>query len=89
MRSRPPRADAAFRGPKSGPRSPERASQERSAAEGGALGRFRSPLYHQIYLIMRQRIADGEFGTGGMLPSEQVLAEYHGVSRITAKRALD
>ena len=38
---------------------------------------------------MRQRIVDGEFGTGGTLPSEQELAEFHGVSRITAKRALD
>ena len=84
MRSRPPRTDSAQRGPKPGPRG-----ADRPAGEAGALGRFRSPLYHQIYLIMRQRIADGEFGTGGTLPSEQELAEYHGVSRITAKRALD
>lgn len=84
MRSRPPRTDSAQRGPKPGPRG-----ADRPAGEAGALGRFRSPLYHQIYLIMRQRIADGEFGSGGTLPSEQELAEYHGVSRITAKRALD
>ncbi|MFX4222324.1 MAG: GntR family transcriptional regulator [Thalassobaculum sp.] len=85
MRSRPPRIDAGSRVPKIGPRGPERSA----AGEAGALGRFRSPLYHQIYLILRQRIADGEFGSGGTLPSEQDLAEFHGVSRITAKRALD
>ena len=62
---------------------------DETAAGAGALGRFRSPLYHQIYLILRQRIADGEFGVDGVLPSEQDLAAFHGVSRITTKRALD
>lgn len=56
---------------------------------GGAQSRFRSPLYHQIYLILRQRIVDGDFGADGLLPGEQDMAERYGVSRITAKRALD
>jgi GntR family transcriptional regulator len=62
---------------------------DRPIGVAGTLGRFRSPLYHQIYLILRQRIADGDFGQDGTLPSEQDLAEFHGVSRITTKRALD
>ncbi|MCR9070110.1 MAG: GntR family transcriptional regulator [Alphaproteobacteria bacterium] len=84
MRSRSTVANALSRAPKVG-----QSGSDRTAGEAGALGRFRSPLYHQIYLIMRQRIADGEFGTSGTVPSEQELAEFHGVSRITAKRALD
>jgi GntR family transcriptional regulator len=85
MRSRFPRSGREARPSPAAIRGQERPS----AGEAGALGRFRSPLYHQIYLIMRQRIVDGEFGAGGTLPSEQELAEFHGVSRITAKRALD
>lgn len=85
MRSRFPRSGRDSRLAQTASRAAERSS----GGEAGALGRFRSPLYHQIYLIMRQRIVDGEFGTGGTLPSEQELAEFHGVSRITAKRALD
>lgn len=85
MRSRLPRSGRDSRLPQTAVRAADRPA----GGEAGALGRFRSPLYHQIYLIMRQRIVDGEFGTGGTLPSEQELAEFHGVSRITAKRALD
>lgn len=79
MRSKPPRSDTGSRAQRT----------EREAGVAGALGRFRSPLYHQIYLILRQRIADGDFGPDGMLPSEQELGAFHGVSRITARRALD
>ena len=50
---------------------------------------LRAPLYHQIYLILRQGIYDGAYGFGDLLPSEQELARDYGVSRITAKRALD
>ena len=47
------------------------------------------PLYHQIFLLLRDRIYDGEFAVGAFLPGEQELAARFGVSRITAKRALD
>ncbi len=70
-------------------RSARSAGYRPDGGASGAHGRFRSPLYHQIYLILRQRIADGEFGADGTLPSEQELAAFHGVSRITTKRALD
>lgn len=84
MRSRSSRTAASDRAPRNGPRGGDGAT-----GAAGALGRFKSPLYHQIYLILRQRIADGEFDADGSLPSEQELGEFHGVSRITAKRALD
>ena len=55
----------------------------------GAAGALRMPLYHQIYLVLRQQISDGAVKAGDRLPSEQALTELYGVSRITAKRALD
>lgn len=67
-------------------------NDEGSASDGplgGAGSQFRSPLYHQIFLVLRQRILDGVVTSGEKLPGEQELAELFGVSRITAKRALD
>lgn len=55
----------------------------------GVSGNLRTPLYHQIYLILRQNIVDGIYPFDGRLPSEQGLIDTYGVSRITAKRALD
>jgi GntR family transcriptional regulator len=49
----------------------------------------RSPLYHQIYLILRSRILDGEYAPGDYLPGERELEEMFQVSRITAVRALN
>ena len=48
-----------------------------------------SPLYQKIYLIIRDRILSGEYPDQSLLPSEHELAELFGVSRITAKRALN
>lgn len=47
------------------------------------------PLYHQIYLILRQKIVDGSYPFGSVLPSEFEIAHTYNVSRITAKRALN
>lgn len=47
------------------------------------------PLYHQIFLIVRNRIYAGDLLTGDRVPGEQDLTEEFGVSRITAKRALN
>lgn len=47
------------------------------------------PLYHQIFLQLRGEIATGERAVGSRLPTEQELSESFGVSRITARRALD
>ncbi len=42
----------------------------------------------QIYLVLRDRIARGEFDLRGVLPGEQALAEAFKVSRVTLRRAL-
>lgn len=49
----------------------------------------RVPLYHQIYLILRSKILDGEFRPGDYLPGERDLERMFQVSRITAVRALN
>jgi len=47
-----------------------------------------TPLYHQIYLILRRRILDGELETNRPLPGENRLAREFGVSRVTIRKAL-
>lgn len=49
----------------------------------------RVPLYHQIYVVLRDRIVSGRIQSGDVLPGEQDLARDFNVSRITAKRALN
>jgi GntR family transcriptional regulator len=49
----------------------------------------RTPLYHQIFLILRSKILDGEYHPGALVPGERELIEMYGVSRITAVRALN
>ena len=46
------------------------------------------PLYHRVYLLLRQRIAEGGWPADTPMPGEHELAEAHGVSRITIRRAL-
>jgi len=48
-----------------------------------------TPLYHQIYLMLRERIVSGQLAAGEMLDGEQEMARRLGVSRITVKRALN
>jgi GntR family transcriptional regulator len=48
-----------------------------------------TPLYNQIFLLLREQIYGGQFPGGSFLPSEPDLSVQFGVSRITAKRALD
>jgi GntR family transcriptional regulator len=47
------------------------------------------PLYHRIYVILRDQIAQGVYVVGSVLPSEHEIGAEFGVSRVTAKRALD
>lgn len=46
------------------------------------------PLYHQIFLRLREEILSGERAHGSRMPTEAELASIYGVSRITARRAL-
>lgn len=46
------------------------------------------PLYHQIFLQLREEILSGERACGARMPTEEELAAIFGVSRITARRAL-
>jgi GntR family transcriptional regulator len=47
------------------------------------------PLYHRLYLILRDRILRGDDLPGALLPGEHDLARRFQVSRVTARRALD
>jgi len=51
--------------------------------------RLPTPLYHQVYLVLRNKILSGDYGFDDKLPGEQETTEMFGVSRITAKRALN
>jgi GntR family transcriptional regulator len=44
------------------------------------------PKYHQIYLVLREQLADGRFADG--LPGELHLVREFGVARVTVRRAL-
>jgi GntR family transcriptional regulator len=61
-------------------------------ARSGAVpvdGGLPTPLYHQIYTILRDDIVSGRYPAGTILPSEFELTRDYGVSRVTAKRALN
>jgi GntR family transcriptional regulator len=47
-----------------------------------------TPLYHQIYLLLYERIRRGEFEEEARLPTEARLCEEYGVSRMTIRRTL-
>jgi len=48
-----------------------------------------SPLYQQLYEILRTRIAAGDLKPGDLVPPESELTRAYGVSRITVRAALD
>lgn len=48
-----------------------------------------APLYHQIYLILRDAISSGRYRPGDLMPNEDAIAASFGVSRITVRHALD
>lgn len=47
------------------------------------------PLYQQIFIILRDRIMQGQWQAGDLLPSEPELMEQYQVSRTTIRLALD
>ena len=52
-------------------------------------GEVPTPLYYQMYTLLKNRVLDGSINHGTQMPTEQQLAEAFDVSRITAKRAMD
>jgi GntR family transcriptional regulator len=48
-----------------------------------------TPLYHQVHLVLRERIEQGYYGQKGTLPAEMELAREFDVSRITVARAIN
>ena len=48
-----------------------------------------TPLYFRLYTLLKNAILDGTIDNGSQMPTEQQLADNFGVSRITAKRAMD
>jgi GntR family transcriptional regulator len=47
------------------------------------------PLYHQVRLLLAERIRRGDFPPNSLMPGEHQIAERLGASRITVKRALN
>ncbi len=47
------------------------------------------PLYHRVYLLLRQQILEGTWLSTQAMPGEHELAASHSVSRITVRRALE
>jgi GntR family transcriptional regulator len=46
------------------------------------------PVYHQLHLVLSQRIRDGVHAPGSRFPSEFALAAKYDVSRVSVRRAL-
>jgi len=49
----------------------------------------KSPLYQQIYQLLRTKILSGQWHPGDMMPSEVDLMDQYQVSRATVRQALD
>ncbi|MCP3724004.1 GntR family transcriptional regulator [Paraburkholderia sp. CNPSo 3272] len=45
------------------------------------------PKYHQIYLVLREQLQEGQFDRDGV-PGEHQLAEQFGVGRVTIRKAM-
>jgi DNA-binding GntR family transcriptional regulator len=48
-----------------------------------------SPLYRTVHQELRERIVNGQYAPGAILPSERRLIDEFGVSLITIRRAMD
>lgn len=48
-----------------------------------------TPMYFQLYSLLKGCIVDGTFEDGTRLPTEKELSDEFSISRITAKRSLD
>lgn len=49
----------------------------------------KEPLYHQLYILLKNSITNGSAAHGKQMPTELQLSEAFDISRITVKRAMD
>ncbi|HNP62501.1 MAG TPA: GntR family transcriptional regulator [Woeseiaceae bacterium] len=70
--------------------TPKKHSRSRTDSAGflGVDPELPTPLYHQIYVVLLDKIVSGTYGMGSRIPSEHEIEKSFGVSRITARRAL-
>ncbi|WP_459616394.1 GntR family transcriptional regulator [Bordetella sp. 2513F-2] len=47
------------------------------------------PLYHRVYLLLKERLAAGGYPPDQPMPGENALAAEYGVSRLTVRRSLE
>lgn len=47
------------------------------------------PLYHRVYVVLRQQLSEGRWEQDAAMPGEHELSQSFSVSRITIRRALD
>lgn len=69
-----------------------RAPKNQKASFGdGEEGHSRAgvPVYYKLYVLLAQKIRDGELGPGEPLPSESEMTAEYGVSRVTVRKALN
>lgn len=48
-----------------------------------------TPLYHRIYLVLREKIVNGYYPLGQAMPSEEEIAADFNVSRVTIRKAME
>ena len=69
-------------------RRPKAGATPRRASTEHALSDF-VPRYYQVYVVLQQRIRDGEWTADAAMPTEQQFAARFGVSRVTIRKALN
>lgn len=47
------------------------------------------PMYHQLFILLRDKILSGQFKAGELLPPESELMDIYQISRITVRQAVD
>lgn len=67
---------------------PEAATSRRGASRAVDPG-LPIPLHHQIYMLLREQIPPGVYADHALAPTDLASSGRFGVSRITAKCALD
>lgn len=50
---------------------------------------YNTPIYLQLREVVRTKIEEGEYLPGMAIPSENELAEFYGINRLTVRNAID